>query len=150
VGVRFDLHAIVSLNGSQVGFGDIASVPGGSSGFNNAILSSIPLVLPVPVSVSSGDTLAINVQARVACVNSGHNSGTARLWYNGQPIDTGATRDAGTRFDATIGGNNSYYYLRTGFALDTAAGSAKTSQDALVIGKCGPFVSFGIWTTTLP
>jgi hypothetical protein len=98
----------------------------------------------------SGDSLQIKLEARNACSGSTKNTGRARLWYNGQPIDSGATRDAGSRFDATIGGSNTNYYLRTGSALSTTAGSAKTTQDVLVGAKCGPFVSFGTWSITLP
>ena len=150
VGIRFDLRAIVSLNGSPVGSGELDSVTGGSSGFNNAILRSIPLTLAAPVPVSSGDVLSINAQVRNACLQSGHNSGSARLWYNGQPIDGGNARDAGSRFDATIGGSTSDYFLRTGFALSTTAGTAKTSRDVAVGQRCGPFVSFGTWSLALP
>ena len=39
VGIRFDLQAIVSVNGSPVGSGYLDSVAGGSSGFNNAKLN---------------------------------------------------------------------------------------------------------------
>jgi hypothetical protein len=133
-----------------VGTGHLDSVAGGSSGFNNAKLNSIPLTLAAPVAVSSGNIFSIQVRARNACVGSGKNSGRARLWYNGQPIDVGATRDAGSRFDATIGGTNHDYFLRPALALSTTAGAAKVSQDVAAGAKCGPFVSFGTWTMTLP
>jgi hypothetical protein len=150
VGIRFDLFANVYINGAVVGSGHLDSVAAGSSGFNNAKLNPIPLVLPSPVGIGLGDTLSIQVYARNACLGSGHNSGRARLWYNGKAIDTGATRDAGSRFDATIGGSTSNYFLRSAFALSTTAGAAQTSRDVSVGGKCGPFVSFGTWTKTLP
>jgi hypothetical protein len=151
VGLKFDLRANVFVNGSLVGTGHLDSVPGGSSGFNNAILDTIPLALTGgPVPVSSGNVLSVQVLVRNACIGSGHNSGRARLWYNGQPIDTGSSRDAGSRFDATIGGSNSNYYLRSGFTLDTTAGAAKTSRDVAAGAKCGPFVTFGTWNVPLP
>jgi hypothetical protein len=151
VGTKFDLLANVSVNGVQVGTGHLDTVPGGSSGFNNAILDTIPLTLTGgPVPASSGDTFSIEVLARVACVGSGHNSGRARLWYNGKEIDSGATRDAGSRFDATIAASNSKYFLRSPLALSTTAGAAKTSRDVSVGPKCGPFVSFGTWSIVLP
>jgi len=150
VGVRFDLLAVVSVNGVPVGSGQLDRVKGGSSGFNNAKLRSIPLTLPAPVPVPPGSTLAVDVQVRNACIHSGHNSGTARLWYDGQPIDSGATRDAGSRFDATIGGINSDYFLRTGQLLSTAAGTSRTFVDKAAGKKCGPFVSFGTWSAPLP
>jgi hypothetical protein len=150
VGIRFDLLANVSVNGVPVGSGHLDSVAGGSSGFNNAKLNSILLTLTAPVTVSSGDVFSIQVAARNACAGSGKNSGRARLWYNGQPIDTGATRDAGSRFDATIGGTNSDYFLRPSSVLSRTAGSAKVSTDVAAGAKCGPFVSFGTWNITLP
>jgi hypothetical protein len=139
----------VYINGAPVGSGQLNSVAGGSSGFNNAKLDEIPLVLTAPVVVSPSDTFSIQVYARNACSGSGHNSGRARLWYNGQPIDTGATRDAGSRFDATISGSNSDYFLRSGFALNTAAGSAKVFVDTAAGPQCSEFKSFGTWNTTL-
>ncbi len=150
VGIKFDLQAIVSVNGTPVGSGHLDSVAGGSSGFNNAKLDAIPLTLPAPVAVSTGDSLSIEVFARNACVGSGHNNGRARLWFNGQPTDTGAARDAGSRFDATIAGSNSDYFLRSTSTLSTTAGASKVSADVAAGAKCSPFVSFGTWTTTLP
>jgi hypothetical protein len=139
----------VSINGTPVGSGQLNSVAGGSSGFNNAKLDEIPLLLTAPVAVSPGNTLSIQVYARNACSGSGHNSGRARLWYNGKLVDAGATRDAGSRFDATIGGSNSDYFLRSGFALNTAAGSAKVFVDTEAGPKCSAFKSLGTWNTTL-
>lgn len=150
VGVRFDLLAKVYVNGAPVGSGELDSVSGGSSGFSNARLDAIPLTLTAPVPVFSGDTFSIEVFERNACSGSGHNSGTARLWYNGQPIDSGATRDAGSRFDATIGGSDSDYFLRQGAALSTTAGTSRLSVDKAAGAKCSAFVSFGTWSTTLP
>jgi hypothetical protein len=151
VGIKFDLLANVSVNGVPVGTGHLDSVVGGSSGFNNAKLSAIPLALTGgPVAVSSGNVFSIQVLARNACVGSGHNSGRARLWYNGKLIDVGANRDAGSRFDATIGGTNHDYFLRPGLALSTTAGAAKVSQDVNAGARCGPFVSFGTWNVVLP
>lgn len=150
VGIRFDLQAKVYRNGSPVGAGQLDSVAGGSSGFNNAKLNSIPLTLTAPVPVSPGDTLRVDVLVRNACSGSAKNSGTARLWYNGQPKDSGATRDAGSRFDATIGGTSSDYFLREAFALSTTAGTSRLVVDKAAGAKCGPFASFGSWSTTLP
>jgi hypothetical protein len=82
-----------------------------------------------------------------------------RLWYNGQPIDTGAGRDAGSRLDATIGGETDKYFLRTNLALSTSEGSSRTFVDQAVDSSvpCGatppftrPFSPFGTWTLTLP
>ena len=78
------------------------------------------------------------------------------LWYNGQPLDTGnpSKRDAGTRFDATIGGTNSIYFLRPGFTLATNAGAARQSIDASVSDSAAcparPFTPLGTWSITFP
>ena len=150
VGLRVDLRAEVFLDGVLVGSGQLDNVPTGSSGFNNALLHSIPFGLDDPVSVESGAELAIQASVRRTCFGGGHNSGTPRLWYNGQPIDSGSSRDAGSRFGSTIGD----YFMRDESALDTAAGTARQSVDAPVNSKIPcpgrPFTPFGSWSTTLP
>jgi hypothetical protein len=148
-GIRFDLLARVSLNGSPVGAGQLDSVAGGSSGFNNAKLNAIPLTLTASVPVASSDTLRIEVLVRNACSGSGKSSGTARLWYNGQPTDSGANRDAGTRFDATIGGINTNYFLRGNSVLSTTAGNFALFVDKTAGPRCSSFVPFGTWSTSL-
>lgn len=150
VGIRFDLAARVYLNGVEVGSGQLNSVAGGSSGFSNARLNTIALALSGPIAVASGNTLSVEILVRNACSASGKSSGTARLWYNGQPIDDGERRDAGSRFDATIDGSNSDYYLRQASALGTTAGSARLSVDKAAGARCSAFKAFGTWTTTLP
>jgi hypothetical protein len=148
VGTKFDLLAEVLRNGMVVGSGQLNDVPGGSSGFNNAVLRTITLALSSAVPMGPGDTMSFRLSVRIAAT-SGHNSGTARLWYNGAAIDSGASRDAGSRFDATIAGSNSNYFLRTGFVLDTAAGSSRTFVDKTVSNSGGnPFVAFGTWSKT--
>ena len=148
VGTKFDLLAEVLKNGSVVGSGQINDVPGGSSGFNNAVLRTITLALGAPVNIGAGDTLSFRLSVRIAAT-SGHTSGTARLWYNGAAVDSGPGRDAGSRFDATISGSTSDYFLRTGFALNTTAGSSRTFVDKLVSNSGGnPFVAFGTWSKT--
>jgi hypothetical protein len=148
--IRFDLRAKVYLNGSPIASGQLDSVASGSHGFENANLNTIPLLLTAPVPASSGDQLSIEILVRNACSGSGHKSGKATLWYNGQPMDTGPTRDAGSRFDATIGGSNSNYFLRRANTLNTTAGSSRRSVDKPAGGRCGPFQSFGIWNGSLP
>jgi hypothetical protein len=149
-GLRLDVRANVSRNGILVGSGTLSGAGTGSSGFSNAILDTISLTLTSgPVAVASGDRFAIEISARNACSGSSKSSGRARLWYNGAKIDTGAARNAGSRFDATIGGSISDYFLRANSALSKTAGSARTSVDAAVGARCGPFVSLGTWSTTL-
>jgi predicted extracellular nuclease len=149
VGTKFDLLAEVLKNGSVVSSGETDNVPGGSSGFNNAVLRSINLALADPVEIFPGDTVSFRLSIRVTAVG-GHNSGTGRLWFNGADIDSGTTRDAGSRFGATINGVTSDYFLRTGFALDTTAGASRTSIDVLVNRNAGgnPFKPFGTWSKT--
>ena len=146
-GIRFDLLAKVYVNGAPVGSGQLDSVSGGSTGFTGAQLDAIPLVLAAPIQVSSGDTLSIELLARNACSGSGKNFGTARLWYNGQPIDSGPSLGAGSRFDATIGGLSIDFFLRAGFALSATPGSSPLFADAEAGAKCGPFSSFRVWTS---
>ncbi len=150
MGIRFDLFAQVFKDGTLIGSGQLNSVSGGSSGFNNAVLDTIPLTLAAPVDFPPGTTLGYSLSVRNACSGSGKNSGTARLWYGGRPIDTGSTRDAGSRFDATIGGVTKDYFLRSGFVLNTINGTSKLSIDKAVGSRCGPFVSFGTWSMKVP
>ena len=158
VGLRLDLKAEVFVNdtsGAPIGTGQLNNVSGGGSGFNSAVLSTIPLALADgPVTLAKDDQLLLRVSMRRTCFGGGHNSGTARLWYNGKAIDSGATRDVGSRFGATVDESTvTYtYYLRTGFALDTTAGLSRTFIDKTVNSSIAcpnrPFTSFGTWSTT--
>jgi uncharacterized protein len=150
VGIKFDLKAEVYKGATLIGSGLLTGVAGGSSGFNNAKLNAIPLTVTAFADVSAGDTLSIKVFERNACSGSGKNSGTARLWYNGQPVDSGAARDAGSRFDATIGIDqpSQDYFLRDTFKLNTTAGSSKQSIDKSAGAKCSAFQEFGTWSLT--
>jgi hypothetical protein len=155
VGLRLDLLAEAFVNNVKVGQGQLDNTSAGGSGFNNAVLDLIDLGLTGGfVVVNPGDALRLRVSARRACFGGGHNSGTVRLWYNGQPIDRGVGRDAGTRFEARINISTSNYFARGGFAFDTAAGSSKLFIDQVVdsIAPCPnrPFVSFGTWSIGLP
>jgi hypothetical protein len=130
VGIKFDLKAEVYINTTLIGSGELNTVLAGSSGFNNAKLDSIPLTLFSPVTVTPGDQFSTKVYVRNACVGSGHNSGTARLWY----IDT-------TPYA---------HYLLNGFMLGTSPGSGpKKTIDVAAGAKCSAFKSFGTWVTTL-
>ncbi len=143
VGVRFDLRAEVYYNGTTlVGSGELPSVIGGSSGFNNAKLDSIPLSLPASVGVAPGDTLSIKLLVRNACSGSGHNSGTARLWFNDAA--------ANSRFDATVDDQGGDDYLLDGGVLGTSAGAGpKKTIDVSAGAKCSAYKPFGTWTRTL-
>ena len=138
VGTRFDLLAEVLKNGVLVGSGQLNSVPGGSSGFNNALLDTINLVLPGAVAINPGDTLSLRLSVRVA--STGHRSGTARLWFN-DPA-------ANSRFRATIAGVTDSYFLRSGSTLTTTAGSGPKSTIDVFVDRAvsgNPFKPFGTW-----
>ncbi|MEK6286541.1 MAG: hypothetical protein AABO57_12435 [Acidobacteriota bacterium] len=142
VGTKFDLLAEVMRNGVVIGSGQLNAVPGGSSGFNNAILDTINLALSSPSDFCSGDTLSLRLSVRVAA-SSGHFSGTARLWYNDSA--------ANSRFTATVGGTTADYFLLNGFTLGTSAGPGpKKTIDVLVNrnARGNPFKPFGTWTKT--
>ena len=161
VGLRVDLLVEVLQNGNLIGFGFLENQTTGSSGFNNAQLKTVEL-FGGGTEVASGDTLALRVSARRTCSGAGHNSGIVRLWYNGQPVDTGATRDAGSRFDVTISGSSTDYFLRNGLVLDSTAGSSRLFLDAAVNSKVAcdlenpnapsdrPYTPIGTWSITLP
>jgi streptogramin lyase len=159
VGLRVDLLAEVLIKDggteTKVGQGELDNVAPGSSGFNNALLGSIPLALTggvIDFPAEAGFEMRLSV--RRTCSGLGHATGTVRLWYNGQSVDGGAGRDAGSRFDATIDGSDDTYFLRSGFALDKTAGSSRVSTDVAVnsLAPCParPFSPFGTWSGTLP
>jgi hypothetical protein len=143
VGIRFDLRAEVYKNSTElIGAGEVASVSGGSSGFNNAHPFTIDLT-PVPgVTFVPGDTVSIALFVRNACTGSGKNSGRARLWY-----DDAA---ANSRFMATIG-SASTYYLRSNFVFDDTAGAGPKKTINVQAGpKCSPYKTFGAWSGAVP
>jgi Bacterial pre-peptidase C-terminal domain len=158
IGLRVDLRADVFLKEGPtetlVGEGELLNQSTGSSGFSNASLMTIPLGLTAgPVPVPSGAQLELRLSVRRTCSGGGHVSGTVRFWYNGAAIDTGAGRDAGSRFDATITPDASKnYFLRGGFALSTTAGTSRLSIDKFVnssvacAGSGRPYTSFGTFT----
>jgi len=120
-----------------------------AGGFDNAILRSISLALSNPVEIVSGDTFSFRLSVRISAVGS-HNNAQVRLWYDGEGADAGRGRDAGSRFIATIGGVTSNYFLRSGFALNTTAGTSRKSIDVHANRSVqgNPFVPFGTWSKT--
>lgn len=141
VGLHLDLKAEVYKDADLVGTGEITSVAGGSSGFNNAHLDSIPLTLTAPTAVPPGSNLSIKVYVRNACTGPTHNVGTARLWYDGSSANSG--------FDATVGSNDNTYYLRSGSVLSTSTGPLNQKIDVAAGAPCSPYKLFGTWNTTL-
>jgi hypothetical protein len=150
VGTRFDLQAEVLLNGVVVGSGQTVNVPGGSSGFNNAVKRSIALSLIDAVAVSPGDRLSLRLSVRIAQGVPGHRSGTARLWFNDAAAKSG--------FGATVRGIAASVYLvgasaPSTFALNTAVGAGpKRSVDVFVdrAAAGNPFKPFGTWSMVVP
>jgi hypothetical protein len=143
VGIRFDLRAEAYRNGTELaGAGELSSVPGGSSGFNNARERTIDLVPSAGVTFSPGDTLNVALYVRNACTGSGKNSGRARLWYNDAA--------ANSRIGATIGSSNTYF-LVNGLSLSAVPGPGpKKTIDVQAGPKCSPYKLFGTWSRTLP
>jgi hypothetical protein len=142
VGTRFDLLAEVYKGNELISSGQVNSVPGGSSGFNNAKLDTIPFSAFAPVNAPSGSQLKLKLYVRNTCTGPTHNSGTARLWFNDSAADS--------RFDATINSTTSDYFLRDGFLLTTAVGPGpKKTIDVAAGSPCSPFKPFGTWTAVL-
>jgi hypothetical protein len=139
-GIKFDLLAEVYKDSSLVTSGELDSVAGGGSGFNNAHLQTISFNSFSPIDFPSGSNLKIKVSVRNACTGSAHNSGTARLWFNDSAADS--------HFDATIGTNTSDYFLLDNFLLGTSTGSTKKTIDVAAGAKCSAFKPFGTWTIT--
>jgi len=142
VGTKFDLLAEVLKDNVVVGSGQINDVPGGSTGFNNAIQRTIAMALTGSGSGCSGGTLSFRLSVRIAA-SSTHVNGTARLWFNDNA--------ANSRVDVTTGSTTTYY-LRDGFVLATTPGPGpKKTIDVPVNRNVGgnPFVPFGTWSIGL-
>jgi len=141
VGVKFDFLAEVLRNGVVVASTQVNDQSGGGSGSNNAILRTIGLSLSSSQSFCTGDTLSFRLSVRVAA-SSTHVSGIARVWYNDAA--------ANSRFNATVNGSSTDYFLRDLFLLDTTTGSGKRTSDVTVNRNVGgnPFKPFGTWTKT--
>jgi hypothetical protein len=155
VGLRVDLRAEVFAGTTLIGTGALPNVATGSGGFNNARLQVIPLDLTGgTVELPAWTELALVVSVRRTCFGGGHRSGTVRLWYDGQPVDSGGGRDAGSRFDATIDGAARDFFLRSGFSLSEMAGTSRvvrhTPVDSTVACPDRPYTPFGTWRLTLP
>ena len=141
IGTKFDLLAEILKNGVVVASGQLNGVPGGGSGFNNAILRSVSMAQSQPIDYGPADTLGVRLSVRIAEGVSGHRSGTARLWFDDAAAD-------GT-FAAVVNGVARTFHLRHGFVLDAAAGSGpKKTLDVRVDKAVGgnPFRPFGTWT----
>jgi len=152
LGIKFDLQAAVYVNDELIGSGQVNSVSGGAgTGPFTAKLLSVPMsLLNAPSDLPSGSVLTFLVSVRNACTGSSKSSGTARLWFDGNSVDSGLKRDTASRFGAAIEDASSVYFLRNGSTLSTTSGSSRTSVDVAVGARCGPFVPFGTWSLNLP
>jgi hypothetical protein len=152
LGIRLDLRIKVYVNDKVVGVGQHDSVSAGlDPHFRFAKLRFIPLTLMAgPVEVPPDSHVKARLLVRNACSGSSVPSGTARLWYNGNDVDTGPDRDAGSRFTATITGEASDYFLRSEFVLDPTAGASRERSTVSVGEPCGSWIKFGDWTLTRP
>jgi len=135
--------------------GTLNNVSSGGTGFNNAILQPVSMSLTSgPLDIPADAVVAMRVSTRRTCFGGGHNSGTARVWFNGLPIDDGPMRDAGSRLQATVAGIEWPAFLRNGFGLALLPGINRQSVDAGVNSGAScparPFVPFGTWATNLP
>jgi hypothetical protein len=141
VGTKFDVLVEVVKNGVVVGSGQASGVPGGSSGFNNAVQRTVGVAFSGPTAFGPGDTLGVRLSVRIATGVSGHRSGTARLWFNDAA--------ANSRWEMVVNGATRTLYLTSGSTLRAAAGTGPKSTvdvfvDRLVGGNA--FKPFGTWT----
>jgi hypothetical protein len=141
VGTKFDVLVEILKNGGVVGTGQANGVPGGSSGFNNAVQRVMGVVFNGPTAFGAGDMLGVRLSVRIAMGVSGHRSGTARLW-----LDDAA---ANSRWEMVVGGETCTLYLRNGSTLSAAPGTGSKSTvdvfvDRLVGGNA--FKPFGTWS----
>jgi hypothetical protein len=141
VGIKFDLKAEVYKNNTLITSGELTSVAAGSSGFNNAKLDTISFSSFSPTGFPAGSVLSLKLYVRNACSGSGHNSGTARLWYNDAA--------ANSQFRATMGTGTATYFLINNFGLSLSTGSGpKQTIDVAAGAKCSAYKQFGIWSIT--
>jgi hypothetical protein len=159
VGLRVDLLAEVFLKAgttvTKVGQGQLDNQTTGGSGFNNAALKSIAIgLIGDPMVVPPGSELQYRLSTRRTCAPAGHASGTVAFWYNGRAVDSGTTRDAGSRLAATVGGVADSFFMHSGLALDGTAGTARTSIN-VALNSAQPcpartFAPVGTWSGALP
>jgi hypothetical protein len=150
VGVSFDIQATLKLNGAGIGMGQVDGVPGGGSGFANARLVTIPLSASPPGDFASGDVVALEIAVRTACVGSRHRSGSARVWFNGPPIDSGPSKNAGSRVLLTAGGAPTDFFLVNPFGLSGVPGASRLFVDKAAGTPCSIFKSVASWSMTIP
>lgn len=141
VGVKFDLRAEVYKDDVQITSGELNSFNGGSSGFNNANLATIPLNSFNALDFPPESQLKLSLYVRNACAGSGHNSGVARLWYG----DSAANSRINTSF---LSGSTNYLLLNN-FILGASSGLTKKKIDVQSGAKCSDFKPFGTWVISI-
>jgi hypothetical protein len=157
-GTSFDLRVEVFAGEAQIGSGELRAAPGGSSGFNNATIDTIPISGLDTGDLPDNADLKIRISARKACDAPGHASGTARLWYGGTASvknPASKTNAADSGFALTIGAVRRQFYLLGKFELGTNPGSEKAKTIDLPLDSRSacplrPFVPFGTWRTATP
>jgi hypothetical protein len=154
-GLRVDVRAQVLVNGVVAAVGELPDIPAGGAGFNNAILQSIAMSLPAgPVEVPRFAIVSLRIETRRTCSGGGPTAGTVREWYNGEAIDSGTQRNAGSRVGVTVGGQTGELYQRPLFLLLPNDGSIRLSADANVnsTAPCPAraYVPFGVWSIVVP
>jgi protocatechuate 3,4-dioxygenase beta subunit len=138
--LRVDVLAEVFKDNTLVSSGQLNSVTVGTI-FGTMTQLSVPFNSFTPVNFPTGSQLKLKVSTRNACSGSLDSNGTVRLFYN----DSGAN----SRFDATIEGSNSDYYLRSAFALATTVGAGPRQNVSVSAGsQCSAFKTFGTWVIT--
>ena len=150
VGVSFDVQATLKLNGADIGTGQVDGVAGLGSGFNNARLVTIPLSAVPAGDFASGDVVALEILVRTACVGSRHASGSARVWFNGPPIDSGPSRNAGSRVLLNAGSVPTDFFLVASFGLSPTAGLSRLFVDKPAGARCSVFKPVASWSMTIP
>ena len=125
------------------------------SGFAFATATGGWLTLPAgPVEVPRFAVVSLRVEARRTCSGGGPSAGTVREWYNGEAIDSGPQRDAGSRIGGTIGGQAGELFQRPLFLLLPNDGNVRLSADADVNSTAScparPYVPFGVWSIIVP
>ena len=159
VGLRVDLLAEVFLKAgttvTKIGEGELDNQTTGGSGFANAALKSVPIGLIGDAAVvRPGSELQYKLSVRRTCAPAGHDAGTVAFWYNGRAVDSGSTRDAGSRVAAAVGGVAGAFFMHPGLALSDTAATARTSINVpLTSAQPCPgrvFTPVGTWAGALP
>ena len=154
-GLRVDLRAQVLVNGVVAAVGELPNVSAGRGNFKNAILQSIAMSLTSgPVEVATSAVVSLHVEARRTCSGGGPGAGIVREWYNGQAIDSGNARDAGSRVGVTLGGQTGELFQRQLFMLLPNDGNRRLAADIEVTSSAScparPYTPFGVWTLIVP